>query len=366
MSDFRRNIKTSQRIEYGIIQMIEQFLGIEKASKLLEKRRQRFYKKLHATLKASGEGKITPIERRKDLSLKEFKEHYVRKGIPVVLEGAAKDWDCVKKWSLEYFKDLHGDDEIVFVDSQKEGYPYETIKLREIIDNIRTGGKKYYRFYPLLARHPEHIKDFDYKWLLDRKVKPALFDLFQVFMGGKDTITNIHNSNPPNLFVQVYGQKDWILYSHYYTMVIDPLPVRNAYRNAPYKKNNAPFDPFNPDYETPYTLYKYIDGLSVSLQPGDVFWNPSFYWHAVKNVTDSIGVGYRWVAPFYAFKISPLYMFLDLFSRNPTLLKSYKLTRQDSNLIWLAESGQLDAYLKKQAEQEELKKQEQAKKANRV
>ena len=67
-------------------------------------------------MKKHGEGRIMPIERRKDLSLEEFKNHYVKKGIPVVLEGAANDWDCVKNWSLQYFKDLHGKDEIVLVD----------------------------------------------------------------------------------------------------------------------------------------------------------------------------------------------------------------------------------------------------------
>jgi hypothetical protein len=358
MTEFRRNIKTSQRIEYGLIQIIEHFFDKEGKYKLLEKRRRKFYKRLHETLKKSGEGKIIPIERRKDLNLKEFKEHYLRKGIPVVLEGAAKDWECVKKWSLEYFKNLHGDDEIVLVEVQKEGYPYEKIKLRDVIDNIRSGGKKYYRFYPLLTRHPEHIRDFDYKWLMERKTKNAMFDTFQVFMGGKDTITNIHNANPPNLFVQVYGQKDWILYSDYHTMVIDPAPVRNAYRNAPAKVDGQPFDPFNPDFETPYTLFKYIDGYSVSLQPGDVLWNPPFYWHTVKNISDSIGVGYRWAAPFYSLKISPLYMLLDFFSTNPSLLKSYRLIKKDNNLVWLAESGQLDNYLKEQAQQQnEMNKQ---------
>jgi hypothetical protein len=358
MAEFRRNIKTSLRIEYGLIQVIEHFFEKSGRHKLLEKWRRKFYHKLHIALKQSGEGRIIPIERRKDLTLKEFKENYVRKGIPVILEGAAKDWDCVKKWSLEYFKELHGDDEIVLVEVEKEGYPYERITLREVIDNIRSGGKKYYRFYPLLSRHPEHIKDFDYKWLLEHKTMKAWFDTFQVFMGGKDTITNIHNANPPNLFVQVFGQKEWILYSHYYTMVIDPAPVRNTYRNVPAKVNGLPFNPFNPDFETPNTLYKYIDGFSVSLQPGDVLWNPPFYWHAVKNTTDSIGVGYRWVAPFYAFKIAPLYMLLDCFSTNPNLLKSYQLVKKDNNLVWLAESGQLDKYLKEKAEKEILKKTE--------
>jgi hypothetical protein len=345
MEEFRRNIKFGQRLEYGLIQIIEHFLGKKRSLKLLESRRRKFYHWLHSTLKDSGEGRLLPLERRRDLSLKEFKEHYVRRGIPVVMEGAAANWECVKKWSLDYFKELHGDDEIVMA-SQEYMNNVQTTTLREVIDNIRAGGGKYYRFYPLLDKHPEHIHDFDYKWLLERKNKFSLFDSFQIFIGGKGTITHIHNANPPNLFVQVYGEKSWILYSHYYTMVIDPEPVRNVYRNAPYKTNGVPFNPFNPNYETPNTLYKYIDGYEVTLKPGDVLWNPPFYWHTIKNPTDSIGVGYRWTAPFYALKIAPLYMFLDLFAMHPPIWKSYKLLKKDQNLVHLAESGQLEWYLK--------------------
>lgn len=347
MYEFRRNIKTSQRLEYSCYQFLDHFLGRERVFKLLGKRRKKFYKNLHKTLKASGEGKITPIERRKDLSLEEFKNHYVRKGIPVVIEGAAKDWDCVRKWSLEYFKELHGNDEIVLVDQLKIESGYETIKLKDIIDNIHSGGKKYYRFYPLLEKHPEHIKDFDYKWLLKRENPLAWFKRFQVFIGGKDTISHLHNAAGCNLFVQVYGEKKWILYSSYYSPIVDSSPVKNNYRFSPYKTENGPFDPFNPNYDYPYTLFKYIDGYEVNLKPGDIFWNPPYYWHAVRNTTDSIGVGYRWLSPFYAFKIFPLFMFLDLFVTKPNFYKAYKT--KDQNLVQLMELGKLDDYLKEMA-----------------
>jgi hypothetical protein len=321
----------------------------------LGKRRRKFYKNLTETLKASGEGKIIPLERRKDLSLKEFREHYLRKGIPVILDGAAKDWDCVKKWSLDYFKELHGDDEALMA-TQENMNNYEASTLREVIENIQSGGKKYFRFYPFLNKHPEHIRDVDYKWLKERTNKFSFFDAFQVFIGGKDGGSLLHNANPPNLFIQVWGEKNWILYPQYYTMVIDPDPVRNIYRNAPNRKDGKPFDPFAPDYSHPYELYKYIDGYSADLKPGDILWNPPHYWHTIKNPTDAIGMGYRWAAPFYAFKITPFYMFLDICAYNPPIWKYYKLLKKDSNLIHLAEVGKLDTYMKEKAEKEQLEK----------
>jgi hypothetical protein len=353
MEDFRRNIKPGQKFQYGMYQLADHLFGRKK----LFKDRSAYYKKLHETLKASGPGKITPLERRKDLSLEEFNEHYVKKGIPVIMEGAAKDWPCVQKWSLEYFKNLHGKDEILYVDQMVHGFPFETTTLEQVIDNIRTGGSKYYRFYPLLERHPEHLKDFNYKWLLEHKHKTTKrFEAFQVFMGGKDSITYFHNAAASNIFVQVYGEKEWVLYSSYYTPVFDPDPVRNVYRHAP-PKAEKPFDPFNPnDFKPPYELFKYLDGYSVHLKPGDVFWNPPFYWHTVRNATDSIGVGYRFLSPWYSFKIEPLYMFCDRFlAKNPPYSEAYKLIQKEVGLVHLAEFGKLDEYLKLMAEKEAQK-----------
>src|SRR5581483_2608557 len=247
MDEFRRNIKTGQRFEYGIYQVLDHFFGRQRVFKLLGKRRRKFYRNLTETLKKRGKGRLIPIDRRKDLTAEEFKNHYVKKGIPVVMEGAAKDWDCVKKWSLQYFKDLHGSDKITMVLDQSDMSKFETTTLGEVLDNIRGGGKKYYRFYPLLEHHPEHIRDFDFEWLLKRRMRLSFFNIFQVFIGGQGTKSYIHNASGPNLFVQAYGEKHWILYSHYYTPVIDPDPVRNIYRNAPFRgKDNMPFDPFNP------------------------------------------------------------------------------------------------------------------------
>lgn len=354
-SDFRRNLTAQQRFQYGMYQFADHFFGRKK----LFKDRKKFYDNVYETMQKQGEGRLMPIERRKDLSIKEFKEHYVRKGIPVVMEGAAKEWPCVKKWSLQYFKDLHGEDEIVLVDQNRGDYPYELTTLADVIDNIRSGGGKYYRFYPLLERHPEHINDFDLGWLKARRIGPALSDAFQVFIGGQGTYTPLHNADQPNLFVQAHGEKKWVIFPHYYSMVPDPNPIRNLYRNASPKVTGGPFNPFEPNYNEPYHLFKYIDAYSVHLYPGDVFYNPPFYWHAVQNASDSIGVGYRWFAPFHSFRISPLYMFLDFLATNPPIWTTFSFYKKDINQLHLAEVKKLEEAKKLMAEQEARRKAKQ-------
>ena len=91
-------------------------------------------------------------------------------------------------------------------------------------------------------------------------------------------------------------------------------------------------------------MFEYISGYSVHLEPGDVLWNPPYYWHAVENIGKSIGVGYRWFAPMYCYKIAPLYAFLDTMVMRPPIWKSLKMVQQDANLIHLLESGQLEKF----------------------
>lgn len=338
-------IPKSYRIKYGMFHALDHFIGMDRGRNWTKSSRKKYYQNLYAALKERGKGQLIPIEKRKNLSLKEFQESYLKKGIPVVLEGAANEWGCVKKWSLNYFKDLHGSDEIVMADQYKVESPFEKMTLGDVIDNIKQGGSKYYRFYPLLKNHPEHILDFNYKWLRERRNPFSVFEAFQVFMGGDKSITPLHNASQSNLFTQVVGEKKWTLYHHANTPVIDPAPVKNIYRGAPYKKESGPFDPFHPNFDAPYSLFEYIDGFSVHLNPGDVLWNPPYYWHGVENIGESIGVGYRWLSPLFCYKVSFLYALLDTLVINPPVWKSFGLTLKDGNLLYLLETGQLKEYL---------------------
>ena len=148
------NIPFSLRFKYGYFQFFDHLLTRKRFFKWTKKSRTKFYAKLEKCLKENGEGKLTPVERVKAITRKDFFKNYVKKGIPLIIEGGAKDWDSVKNWSFDYFKDLHGKDKVVFMSS--DGYlgDYEETTLGEIIDGIKKGENKYYRFYPLLKRHP--------------------------------------------------------------------------------------------------------------------------------------------------------------------------------------------------------------------
>jgi len=336
------NMNPKDRREYKLLQFFDHFLGREKTDKLFAKKREQTRVKMLKSLIKNGKGQIQPVDRIQYQNKEHFYENYVKPRKPVILEGAAKDWACCKNWSLDYIKELYGNDEIVLLEDKVADEEVKT--LRDVIDNIRSGGSKYYRFYPLFNRHPERLVDFDVKWLRSQRQKFSFGESIQAFIGGKGTITHLHNAFPPNLFVQVYGEKLWYLYDDYYTPIVDPLPAQNIYRHAPYIEDK-PFDPFakkNPKFPQ----FKYIHGYEAHLKAGDILWNPPYVWHTVKNLTDSIGVGYRWINPFYCYATAPFYASLDLMAYNPPIWKSIKFYKEDFNLLQLAETGQLEDYLK--------------------
>ncbi len=337
-------LKFSHRFKYGWFQIIDKIFGRPRGVAMTRKSRVKLYKKIHEHLKSTGKGKLVDIKRVENLTLEELKRDYIAKSIPVVIEGGAKDWGCVKDWSLEYFKELHGEDEITIIASNIGEEPYEISKLKDVLDNINNGGDKYFRFYPLLRYHPEHIKDFDHKWLRKCRNKFSFWEQFQIFIGGKDTYTPIHSAMASNIFIQAYGEKEWVIYPPQLTAIIDCEPGKNFHRGAPHKKETGPFNPFEPDYESPYNLYQYIDGIRVVLKPGDILYNPPQYWHSVRNNSVSIGIGYRWVSPWANFKATFLYTLLDYIDA-PFRREVIKNLKNDYTIIHLEEMGVLDDYL---------------------
>lgn len=322
----------SQRAGYNFFQVLDHFIGRPMVIKLLGGIRYKAFLNIAKTFEAKGEGKIIDVEYRTDLGEKEFKDYYVKKGIPVVFKGAAKHWNCVKQWDLNWLKESHGSDEvpIIHVNDPDKGIEYTT--LRDLIERLQNGDKNsYFRYYNLVHRHPEHRADFDLAWLQSHSHKRKYFEAFQAFIGGADTRTELHNAHISNLFVQVSGVKEWILYPNYFVPFLDPPSTMNGiYRNTPVRAGGKPFSPFEPDYKG-YPYYRYLDGYRVVLEPGDVFYNPPFMWHTVYNRTDTIGIGFRWVNFANAFRNSPVYYSLDLLSYRPNYLKAIRMTEKDAN-----------------------------------
>lgn len=314
------------RAEYNSLWFLDHMVGEKNVDKLFAKKREALKNRIvEKVSKNEGKGRTIELERIKitDITPKEFRQTYLKYGIPVIFDQGAKDWECVQKWKPEFLADKYGEDKISLIDASPDDYhniSYETREttLREIIMSMDEGNidlKKYSRFNKILHEHPELKNDFDMKWLLSMRNAICSGQTFQVFIGGRGTKTHIHCAVEHNLFTQVYGRKHWYIYPPEYDCLLYPSITRTPYFHTP-------FDPDAPDYDL-YPGMKYVDTYECTLEAGDIMFLPPSYWHHVKNLTGSIGVAFRWFSA-DAFKVDLMQGILTMLSTNPPFILAAK------------------------------------------
>jgi hypothetical protein len=116
------------------------------------------------------------------------------------------------------------------------------------------------------------------------------------------------------LYVQIHGQKKWVLIPPTFTPFMYPAAVKGI-------NWQSRIDFRNPDYAG-CPLYRFVDRYETVLGPGDVLWNPPFVWHGVTNLTESIAVSLWWTNVTRGFKNNFLFAALTLGGRpNPIAMQ---------------------------------------------
>lgn len=283
-----------------------------------------------------------PVDRIENLSPEEFRRQYFNRSKPVVISGAAKNWPCCRKWSLDFFSLAHGGKDTLIVEAeglttreQRSDHHFQTV--RELIAHIKEGGDRYLRFSPLLHDQPELAGDLDLDWLARLRGGRTFGNTYYMFMGGKGQTTYLHNDQPCNLYVQVCGEKKWTLYYPKDSACLYPQVTNAAYVKSPVNIDS-------PDYER-YPLFKSAQAYTVHLKAGDVLYVPPHVWHQVENLTDSIAVGYRFSSLKAALKSSTVFSLIRILSTNPPVWKTRQYGKIDTNLIWAHSAGKIEQVL---------------------
>lgn len=316
------HIPMSQRVWHNALMTMDHLLTRKLADKWIGPMRKKHLARVMAHLEKRGPGTLYPIDRRRDLTPEQFHREYLLRGIPVVLEGAAKEWGCCKKWSLKYFAEHYGEDKVTVAQGYPQhqaGGPKNYILMKDVLDNKNSDNMKYLRFHPMLALHPELTADFPYEWFKRHKKRWHLYTHMQFFIGTKGTTTGTHDSQMANLFVMVHGEKTWYLHPTNYTAFMDPPTTRSVFRLGRHNTGKVFEDP-----------YRVLDGYKVHLKQGDILWNPPFYWHSVENLTDTIGVGFRWNDKRLAMQQHFTMFMLDWLAIDPSWFYMCKVGRDET------------------------------------
>jgi hypothetical protein len=295
--------------------LMEHCVGGRMTERLVGERRRRV-RADQLTALEGHDGALLPVPRVRNQDVATFLRDHLAAEQPVVLEGAAAHWPCMDRWTPEFFSQRFGDEPIRLLQMGPEDTGagrYESVEtiLSDALQRLEEGNRAYCRFLPTLMEYPEMQADLDMAWLRARRGTLSTGGNLHLFIGGAGTSTGLHSAVSTNLFVQVLGKKRWTLYSPSWTPLLEPPMDRAMYFWST-------FDPEAPDYDA-FPACRHLRGYEVELGPGDVLFNPPFWWHKVSNPTMSIGVGFRWFPPGPCYRASPIQWLLTYLSVNPPL-----------------------------------------------
>lgn len=341
-----------ERVLFNAFLLLEQVLG-PRGFAFFQKAKNRLLIRQLERLKTTKPPEKQNVLRVDNIDAETFNRDFFDESKPVIFSGQAASWPCVKKWNLDYFQMGYGQKDVLLVNAQgltsrQNNSDYEFLTIKDLIENIKQGGDKYLRFSPLLENNPQLVEDLDMKWLGMMKGLKTFASTYYMFIGGKGKKTLLHTDQPCNLYVQVYGEKRWTLYSPEDSSLIYPVIANTAYVKSP-------VDVDHPDDEK-YPLFKYATAFEAHLRPGDILYVPPHIWHFVENLDDTIAVGYRFSSLKAAVKSSLTFSLLRIFSTNPPIWKTMSYGKIDTNLIWAHAGGKIKDLLKER----ELRKNEKS------
>lgn len=290
----KQDIAFFDRKKYSLLFLVRHFF---KNSEFLKNIDLELRKNIAATLqKKKSKGEVFELARVKDIGPEEFRKKFINPGIPVIFERGCVDWPCASKWNFEYLESVYSETD--FNLTYQKGFTpedeapgndyhdkiYERIKVKDLIYSIKTDGKKYMRFCPIMEDHPELIKDLNLSWI--KKMRVSLMGCsYQSFIGAKNRMTPIHNGMTAFFFVLPCGQKKWTLFPTAYKPIISPEITLFGHNYSDVKIKN-------PDLEK-YPGMNLIDRYEGVLNEGDILYCPAWMWHEVENYSDTWGVSCR-------------------------------------------------------------------------
>lgn len=306
------NVKTGSWLKYNILFIIEHFLGEKLYNKLFNKIEKKLYAKIDAE---ASTGKKPAFVKPIDLNIGEYTEPFTDLHEPVIFRGAAKDWNATKNWDFDFFAKNYGDLEVILLNRpglvRESKQNDDVTTFREYIAGMKEGRKEYLKFSRVLEDQSELIADLDHNWLRKFRSKSARNDTFFFFMGGKGTITPLHDGFAQTIFIQIKGTKKWTFYKTHDRLFFEARP-----KGFNYFYSDTDFN------DKSHKLLKYVQPLDVYTNEGDVLFFPSLLWHQVENITDTIGVAYKFADLSAGWKSSKMLTTCMLLAYKPPLIFS--------------------------------------------
>lgn len=297
-----------QRYKSNFFWLAEHLLGTTRFAERFGEAAKAHTDRLLRRLENRGDGRVVEVRRAENIDPAAFRRYFHGPGVPVVLAGAAKDWECCRRWTPDFFAENYGA-EMGSITDYGEDKP---LPLAEIVARIRKRDLRASHFSRVVHNHKELTAQLNIAYI--EAFYPLLTHktTFQFFIGPPGVQTKIHAGATNNFHVQVHGEKTWWIVDPNFNPVIRPKITGSPLLAAsldPLARNGAPTD-------------RYIDIYKAKLYPGDILYIPAFYWHHVSYDTESIATGFRWVTPADVLRGAMMFNIM-LTATNPSFLEYY-------------------------------------------
>ncbi len=274
--------------------------------------------------------KILTIKPDEFKNLRNITNNYTK---PVVIKGLIKNFDCVKKWNIDYLKKTCGNHKVMgfTINSKKDFLKNQfsnvvvlnKMNFGKVCDMIKLNKKIYVNNFHSIFLDCKKLQDDLDLSKLEKKFPIKYTSVSQLFFGPKGSGTTLHCAMKANIFFNIKGRKKWTFihpkYSKYLKGAIS---------------NNGLFVVSKLNYFKNKEILKNIPKYEIILEEGDVLFNPCWWWHCVENLsTYSIGVANRSDLGFSLLNSNNnLYTWCTLLTRPYTIYKLTKANRIDTDV----------------------------------
>nr|WP_255490920.1 cupin-like domain-containing protein [Spartinivicinus marinus] len=224
---------------------------------------------------------MKPIDSIKNISVSAFNRDYVAQNRPLLIKGGIAYWDALSLWDNEYLNRNAGHN-VVDVETSRDQFE------GNLFDDAEKVWMPFSRFLERLTLSEGETDYFVGSWLFPTLVADApdipTFKAFSmpikrgmIMSRGGNRIA-LHYDWYQNMLCQVAGYKRLVLIDVTDTPFLYPL-------NSPV--NYSPVNIQNVDWSA-YPEFCHATLFHADIEPGDVLYIPTLWWHAVESVDRNI------------------------------------------------------------------------------
>lgn len=205
---------------------------------------------------------------------------------PILLTDIYDVFPSLADWTPDFLSHNVGDTEVMLNTSETEVFvdyhrPIKTYLkdyiLRVTSDKPMADRSTYLGGISIDQSFPELKPNVLFDTLLPQE--KLMFKM--LWFGPQGNTTGLHFDTPDNFFMQLYGQKRWLL--------SEPNSIFNLHPRSALSKRPAisDFNPLKPDFKR-FPKAKKVKFYDVMMNPGTVLFVPPYWWHQVESCSNII------------------------------------------------------------------------------